>query len=121
MPLELRSRRGDFELYNYVPTSGHPDGSISSGRLVAGILLDCMDYDGAPHRPDADFSSASPGLAGLPDPLRDRMVYSAGASLLVGDRSRLDRDEGQPHGSAGKDPEARRPAHPNDVSSSGMG
>ena len=27
-------------LYNYVPTSGHPGGSISSGRIVAGLLLD---------------------------------------------------------------------------------
>ena len=32
-------------LYNYVPLSGHPGGSISSGRFVAGILFDAMDYD----------------------------------------------------------------------------
>ena len=32
-------------LYNYVPMSGHPGGSISSGRFVAGILFDAMDYD----------------------------------------------------------------------------
>ena len=25
-------------LYNYVPTSGHPGGSISSGRFVAGVI-----------------------------------------------------------------------------------
>ena len=25
-------------LYNYVPLSGHPGGSISSGRIVAGLL-----------------------------------------------------------------------------------
>ncbi len=30
-------------LFNYVPTSGHPGGSISSGRLVAGLLFETMD------------------------------------------------------------------------------
>lgn len=32
-------------MYNYVPTSGHPGGSISSGRFVAALLFDAMDYD----------------------------------------------------------------------------
>ncbi len=32
-------------LFNYVPTSGHPGGSISSGRFVTGILYDALDYD----------------------------------------------------------------------------
>lgn len=32
-------------LYNYVPTSGHPGGSISSGRFVERILFDTMDYN----------------------------------------------------------------------------
>ena len=32
-------------LFNYVPTSGHPGGSISSGRFVAGLVFDAMDYD----------------------------------------------------------------------------
>ena len=32
-------------LFNYVPTSGHPGGSISSGRFVAGALFDAMDYE----------------------------------------------------------------------------
>ena len=31
-------------LYNYVPTSGHPGGSISSGRIVAGLLFDGLDH-----------------------------------------------------------------------------
>ena len=32
-------------LYNYVPTSGHPGGSISSGRFVQGIVYKTADYD----------------------------------------------------------------------------
>ncbi|MBM3200658.1 hypothetical protein FJZ53_06990, partial [Candidatus Woesearchaeota archaeon] len=32
-------------LYNYVPMSGHPGGSISSGRFVSGLLFNSMDYD----------------------------------------------------------------------------
>jgi transketolase len=38
-------------LYNYVPGSGHPGGSISSGRIVQAVLFDALDYDLA--RPDA--------------------------------------------------------------------
>ena len=32
-------------LYNFVPMSGHPGGSISSGRIVSSLLFDTMDYD----------------------------------------------------------------------------
>ena len=32
-------------MYNYVPLSGHPGGSISSGRFVERLLFDAMDYD----------------------------------------------------------------------------
>ena len=43
-------------LYNYVPMSGHPGGSISSGRFVAGLLFDALNYDLAkPDREDADI------------------------------------------------------------------
>jgi transketolase len=53
-------------LYNYVPTSGHPGGSISSGRLVAGILFDSLDYDvSAPDREDADILSYAAGHKAL--------------------------------------------------------
>ena len=31
-------------LYNFVPQSGHPGGSISSGRFVAALLFSTMDY-----------------------------------------------------------------------------
>ena len=49
-------------LYNYVPTSGHPGGSISSGRFVSSLLFDAMDYDlSAPERGDADIISFAAG------------------------------------------------------------
>ena len=28
-------------LYNYVPMSGHPGGSISSGRIVSALMFGC--------------------------------------------------------------------------------
>ena len=49
-------------LFNYVPVSGHPGGSISSGRIVQGILFDAMDYDVSdPDRQDADVISFAAG------------------------------------------------------------
>jgi transketolase len=49
-------------LYNYVPTSGHPGGSISSGRFVASLLFGPMDYDvSTPSRDDADVLSFAAG------------------------------------------------------------
>lgn len=53
-------------MYNYVPTSGHPGGSISSGRFVAGIIFDAMDYDVSdPDRQDADIISYAAGHKAL--------------------------------------------------------
>lgn len=49
-------------MYNFVPTSGHPGGSISSGRIVQGLMYQTMDYDfNAPERPDNDFISYAAG------------------------------------------------------------
>jgi transketolase len=49
-------------LFNYVPLSGHPGGSISAGRLLAGLVLDAMDYDiSDPGREDADVLSLAAG------------------------------------------------------------
>ncbi|MCG6926965.1 MAG: hypothetical protein LJF30_16865 [Acidobacteria bacterium] len=49
-------------LYNYVPQSGHPGGSISSGRIVTGVVFDAMDYELArPDREDADIISYAAG------------------------------------------------------------
>jgi transketolase len=81
-------------LYNYVPTSGHPGGSISSGRLVSAILFDAMDYDvSSPDRADADVVSYAAGhkAMGLYAlwALRDEIVRLGVPELLPDVRSRL--------------------------------
>ena len=49
-------------LFNYVPTSGHPGGSISAGRFLAVLLLDSLDYDiSDPSREEADVISFAAG------------------------------------------------------------
>jgi len=53
-------------LYNYAPMSGHPGGSISSGRIVQSLLFGLMDYDvGAPDRIDSDVLSYAAGHKAL--------------------------------------------------------
>jgi transketolase len=53
-------------LFNYVPLSGHPGGSISSGRIVASLLFDTMEYDVSdPDRQDADLVSFAAGHKAL--------------------------------------------------------
>jgi len=53
-------------MYNYVPTSGHPGGSISSGRFVQALLFETMDYDlSDPDRADADIISYAAGHKAL--------------------------------------------------------
>jgi transketolase len=53
-------------MYNYVPMSGHPGGSISSGRFVASLLFDAMHYDMSdPDRSDADVISYAAGHKAL--------------------------------------------------------
>ena len=53
-------------MYNYAPLSGHPGGSISSGRFVARLLFETMDYDLAePNRQDADIISYAAGHKAL--------------------------------------------------------
>ncbi|HEY6867256.1 MAG TPA: hypothetical protein VI792_08365 [Candidatus Eisenbacteria bacterium] len=53
-------------MYNYVPLSGHPGGSISSGRFVQALLFGALDYDlGDPERPDADIISYAAGHKAL--------------------------------------------------------
>jgi transketolase len=53
-------------MYNYAPLSGHPGGSISSGRFVSRLLFDVMDYDlSQPDRRDADIISYAAGHKAL--------------------------------------------------------
>ncbi|HEY3250058.1 MAG TPA: hypothetical protein VGK25_02965 [Ignavibacteria bacterium] len=53
-------------LYNFVPTSGHPGGSISSGRFVSSVLYNVLDFDIS--KPFADEA--------------DILVYAAGHKAL---------------------------------------
>ena len=53
-------------LYNYVPLSGHPGGSVSSGRFVQAAIFDAMDYDMAdPNGLNADLLSYAAGHKAL--------------------------------------------------------
>ncbi len=53
-------------MFNYAPMSGHPGGSISSGRFVACIIFDILDHDlSSPDRPDADLVSYAAGHKAL--------------------------------------------------------
>jgi transketolase len=64
--LDLLYRSLCAMLYNYVPTSGHPGGSISSGRFAQCLVFDAMDYDPAdPDREDADILSYAAGHKAL--------------------------------------------------------
>ena len=81
-------------LFNYVPTSGHPGGSISSGRFSQTILFDCLDCDlAAPERDDADVFSYAAGhkAMGLYAlwALRDEIARLGAPQLLPGDAARL--------------------------------
>jgi transketolase len=77
-------------LYNYAPLSGHPGGSISSGRFVAALLFDAMTYDlSAPHRDDADVLSYAAGHKALGLyamwALRNEIARIAAPELLAAD------------------------------------
>ena len=93
--LDLLYRSLCILLFNYVPTSGHPGGSISSGRFVEGLLFDSMDYDLAvPDREEADVLSYAAGhkAMGLYAmwALRDEIARVAAPELLpADDRQRL--------------------------------
>ncbi len=77
-------------LYNYVPMSGHPGGSISAGRFMATLLFDTLNYDLAkPDREDADIISFAAGhkAMGLYSmwAIRDEVARLAAPELLPAD------------------------------------
>jgi len=60
--LDLIYRTMCAMLFNYVPTSGHPGGSISAGRTIIHLLFNTMNYDVSdPIREDADIISFAAG------------------------------------------------------------
>jgi transketolase len=77
-------------LYNYAPMSGHPGGSISSGRFVEALLFGAMDYDASdPDRVDADIISYAAGHKALGLyamwALRNEVIRIAAPELLPDD------------------------------------
>mgnify|MGYP002854757019 CR=1 FL=1 len=53
-------------LYNFVPSSGHPGGSISSGRFVSYLIYKNLAYNfSAPHEESADIISYAAGHKAL--------------------------------------------------------
>jgi transketolase len=80
-------------MYNYAPLSGHPGGSISSGRIVSRLLFDIMDYDlSRPYRRDADIISYAAGHKALGLyamwALRNEVARIAAPDLLPHDEKR---------------------------------
>jgi transketolase len=78
-------------LYNYVPTSGHPGGALSSGRIAQAIVFDALDHDvSRPGREDADVLSYAAGHKALGLyalwAIRDEMAR-IGAPELLPDRA----------------------------------
>ncbi len=82
-------------LFNFVPTSGHPGGSISSGRIVESLLYSTMSYNmGNPDDNAADIISYAAGhkAMGLYAmwALRDEILKQYNQKLLPSeDRQRL--------------------------------
>ncbi|GAB4369438.1 MAG: transketolase [Acidobacteriota bacterium] len=80
-------------MYNFVPKSGHPGGSISSGRIVQSILFDVLDYDiSDPEAAAADQISYAAGHKALGLyaiwALRDEAARAARPELLPDDARR---------------------------------
>jgi transketolase len=91
-------------MFNFVPTSGHPGGSISSGRIVEGLMYQTMEYDITnPDRPENDFMSYAAGhkamglyaawalrnelvRAGKPELLPDNLAWQLRLEDLLGFR-----------------------------------
>ncbi|NOZ87493.1 MAG: hypothetical protein GXP49_14725 [Deltaproteobacteria bacterium] len=77
-------------LYNFVPTSGHPGGSISSGRIVESLIFENMDYNITdPDEPSADLLCYAAGHKAMglyaAWALRDELVRAGNSNLLPAD------------------------------------
>jgi transketolase len=81
-------------LYNFVPTSGHPGGSISSGHIVQALLYQTADYDFTdPDRLDNDIVVYAAGhkAMGLYAmwALRNELVRQSRPDLLAPEKRQL--------------------------------
>lgn len=74
-------------LYNFVPASGHPGGSISSGRIAQALVFSTMDYDFfAPAREDSDMLVYAAGHKALGLyalwALRNELIHASGSKAI---------------------------------------
>lgn len=81
-------------MFNFVPTSGHPGGSVSSGHIVSSVLVEIMDYDFSdPERADNDLISYAAGHKALGLygmwASRDEMMRIAKPDMLASEEQRL--------------------------------
>lgn len=81
-------------LYNFAPLSGHPGGSISSGRIAASLAYKVMDYDFKnPDLRDADTLSYAAGHKALGlyamSALRNEIVKTYLPDLLAAENRQL--------------------------------
>jgi len=81
-------------LYNYVPASGHPGGSISCGRIAQALVFGGMDYDFVePDREDADHLCYAAGHKALGLyalwALRDELARIGGIKPPQDDKQRI--------------------------------
>ncbi|MGK5088219.1 hypothetical protein WDW86_11730 [Bdellovibrionota bacterium FG-2] len=81
-------------LFNFVPQSGHPGGSISSGRIVQSLMFHSMDYDfSTPNRLDMDTISYAAGHKAMglyaAWALRNEMIRVAKPSMLPTEKFQL--------------------------------
>ena len=81
-------------LYNFAPLSGHPGGSISSGRIAATLAYKVMDYDFKdPDLKEADTLSYAAGHKALGlyamSALRNEIVKNYIPDLLASENRQL--------------------------------
>ena len=81
-------------LYNYAPLSGHPGGSISSGRIVASLVYKIMAYDlSLPDLQQADILSYAAGHKALGlyamSALRNEIAKNFAPELLAKENRQL--------------------------------
>ena len=81
-------------LYNYAPLSGHPGGSISSGRIVASLVYKIMSYDFSnPDLQGADILSYAAGHKALGlyamSALRNEIIKNFAPEMLAAERRQL--------------------------------
>lgn len=103
LPAEVLSFYASFDaayralcavLYNFVPMSGHPGGSISSGKIVSALVFNTMDYQFSnPARKDADIlcyaaGHKAMGLYAL-YALRDELMAAAKQAQDININNRL--------------------------------